>query len=497
MGRVPVNLCGMGGLIMAYHMKGEINPAAFCQSCPLLGEAVRQAHQNYQAPYRLCLMGGLAALSSAVQSLADVVMPYGTKVPTSLYQLVVAPSGERKSTVERRFMKEIKSLDDNLEEELSISLADYKVKMLEWKSQKKQLEKQLVKSGGDDQVLMETREELRELLASEPTKPQPAKLVYEDISPMAMLIALNETGVGTLVSSEGAIIVDGKSFDAVPYLNSLWSDDKVSLARVGKPSLNISNARLDVSIMLQPEIFSPYTGKKGEKIRGSGHWARYLVFYPESTQGTRLSTRQANSWEHLEAFDRRIRGILSRARMARVVGDFEREEIRFSEEAAAEWYKLADNIEEGILSGGRFENASDHASKLGENIARVSALLHYFETGRGEISRETLKVAESICMECSDDFLELFVPPPEEIIDALELNKLIERIQDDGLRFIRKTYLNKRCPNAQRTGGRFFRALDVLLREGVISDYVDGNNAQCLDLCPDLQRPMWLVNGYH
>ena len=128
---------------MAYPMTGKINPAAFCQSKPLLGEAVRQAHQNFQAPYRLCLMGGLAALSSAAQSLADVRMPYGAKVPMSLNLGGVAPSGERKSTVERRFMKEIKALDDNLEEEHNGNLADYKVKILEWKSRKKQLEKKL------------------------------------------------------------------------------------------------------------------------------------------------------------------------------------------------------------------------------------------------------------------------------------------------------------------------------------------------------------------
>ena len=487
----------MGGLIMAYHMKGEINPAAFCQSKPLLGEAVRQAHQNFQAPYRLCLMGGLAALSSAAQSLADVAMPYGAKVPIGLNLVGVAPSGERKSTVERRFMKEIKALDDNLEEEHNSNLADYKVKMLEWKGRKKQLEKQLGKSGGDEHELTSIREALRELLVTEPTKPQRAKLVYEDISPMAMLNALNETGVGTLVSSEGGIIVDGKSFDAVPHLNSLWSGDKVSVARVGKPSLNISDARLAVSIMLQPEIFKPHTGKKGEKVRGSGHWARYLVFSPESTQGTRLSTRQANSWEHLEAFDRRLREILSKARMARVVGDFEREEIRFSEEAAAAWFKVSDRIEEEILPGGRFERASDHASKLGENIARVAALLHYFEGDGDAISIETFNVAADICAECSDDFLKLFVPPPEEITDAIELNKLINRTRDDGLRFIRRTYLHKRCPNAQRTGGRFFRALDVLLREGVVRSYVDMSNSQCLDLCPLLPLPWGPQNGHH
>lgn len=156
---------------MEYPMTREPNPAALCYSQPLFGEAVRQAHQNFQAPYRLCLMGGLAALSSAAQSLVDVVMPYGARVPAGVYLALIARSGERKSTVERRFMKEIKALDDNLEEEHNCNLADYKVKMLEWKNRKKQLEKKLGKSGNDQHELTRIREELRELLASEPTKP--------------------------------------------------------------------------------------------------------------------------------------------------------------------------------------------------------------------------------------------------------------------------------------------------------------------------------------
>ena len=39
----------MGGLIMEYPMTREPNPAALCYSQPLFGEAVRQAHQNFQA----------------------------------------------------------------------------------------------------------------------------------------------------------------------------------------------------------------------------------------------------------------------------------------------------------------------------------------------------------------------------------------------------------------------------------------------------------------
>lgn len=477
---------------MAYPMNptpSRTNPAVLCQSVPVCGEAVRQAYQNYQAPYRLCLMGALAAISSTVQSLVNVVMPYGAVVPVSLYAAGIADSGERKSALERRFMKGVRDSDDSQESNYRSELVEFKVANIAHRAERRRLEKALVKAGVDAETREIIKEELRELLSREPRPPQRAKMVYEDISPMAMLNALNETGVGTLVSSEGGVIVDGRAFDAVPHLNSIWSDDPVNVARVGKPDLNIRDARLTISIMLQPSIFEPQTGKKGEKVRGSGHWARYLIFCPESTQGSRFSVSQGNSWEHIQAFDARIREIQERARLARIVGEYEREQIRFSEAAAAAWYGLYDQIEAGMGPSGRYARASDHASKLAENVARVAALLHYFERKEGDISEQTFQVAADICADCSDDFLRLFVQPPEEVLYAIALNETIDRIRGRGIRFVRKTYLQQRRPSRKQIGTLFELALDILLQEGIVRGYVDSTGSQCLDLCPMVGWP--------
>lgn len=386
-------------------------------------------------------------------------------------------------------MKVARDADDSVESHYESDLVEFKVANFAHRAERRRLEKALVKAGVDVTVREAIKNELRDLIKQEPRPPRRAKMVYEDISPMAMLSALNETGVGTLVSSEGGIVVDGKAFDAVPYLNSIWSGGPVNVVRVGKPALNIQGARLTVSIMLQPSIFEPQTGKKGEKVRGSGHWARYLIFCPDSTQGTRFSATQANSWEHLSAFDLRIRDIQQIARLTRIVGGCEREKIFFSEEAAKAWYSHYDQIEAAMGPFGQYARASDHASKLAENVARVAALLHYFEKKGGKISAQTFQVAADICADCSDDFLRLFVPPPQEVSDAVALNKVIDSIRDHGRRFIRKTHLQKRCPNAQRGNGRFEPALDVLLRQGIVVEYVDATGSQCLDLCPMLGRP--------
>ena len=478
---------------MAYPMSpkpsSRTNPAVLCQFTPIFGAAVRQAHQNYQAPYRLCLMAALAAASSALQSLIDVEMPYGKVVPVSLFVAAIAKSGERKSAVEGRFMKGARDADDNVESHYESDMVEFKVAAVAYRAERRRLEKALVKAGVDVEVREAIKNELRDLIKQEPRHPQRAKMVYEDISPMAMLSALNETGVGTLVSSEGAIFVEGKALDAAPYMNSIWSGDTVNVARVGKPALNIRDARLTVSIMLQPSIFEPQTGKKGEKVRGSGHWARYLIFCPDSTQGTRFSATQANSWEHLSAFDLRIRDIQQIARLTRIVGGCERAKIFFSEEAAKAWYSYYDRIEAAMGPFGQYARASDHASELAENVARVAALLHYFEKKGGKISAQTFQVAADICADCSDDFLRLFVPPPRDVVDAIALNEVINRIRGTGVRFIRKTYLQKRRPYGQRSSGLFEPALDVLLQQGIVNGYVDSTGSQCLDLCPMLGWP--------
>src|SRR5690554_3075437 len=140
------------------------NPAALCQLTPIFGEAVRQAHQNYQAPYSLCLINALAASSSAAQSLVDMVMPYGEVVPMSLYLVGIANSGERKSTVERRFMKEVKDVDDNLESDYKSDLVEFKVATIAYRAEKRRFEKTLIKANVDAKAQELIKENLRKLL---------------------------------------------------------------------------------------------------------------------------------------------------------------------------------------------------------------------------------------------------------------------------------------------------------------------------------------------
>ncbi len=79
--------------------------------CKILYNAINEVKTNTQAPVELVLMTALAALSISCQNLIDVQLPIGNTVPTSLMLFLVADSGERKSTVEKKLFASIREFE--------------------------------------------------------------------------------------------------------------------------------------------------------------------------------------------------------------------------------------------------------------------------------------------------------------------------------------------------------------------------------------------------
>lgn len=439
----------------------------FNSRLPVIGEAVHQAEQLYQAPRRLVEMAAFGAISTVGQYLVDVKTPFGMTGPVSLALLTIARSGERKSAVERCFTKAIRKNDDVAEEIFVDELSQYEANHSEWKAKRKKLEKDVrieAQKGSNTYA----REQLEGHLSAEPARPRKLQLIYEDVTPIAMLSGLHETGVGALVSSEGAIITEGGAFDSVPHLNALLSGDSIRVTRVGRPSLRITNSRLTISQMVQPVYFEEKTGKKWEKIRGSGHWARYLVCYPESTMGWRFSDKRSHSTDYIDKFNATMARLIARLHDAWENPHFQRDVLEFSSDAADLWVETANQIESMLAPGHAFDIASDHGSKLAEIVARLAALLHLFEGFEGKISIETLRVAIRVCEDCSVDYLNVFTKPPQEEVDAVVLDQFFEKYRSAGEMYVLKNVARQNCPNSLRKERRFYLALENLRLSGKI-----------------------------
>lgn len=241
----------------------------------------------------------------------------------------------------------------------------------------------------------------------------------------------------------------------------------MTIDRVNAGRFVVSGARLTVAIMVQGGLFDDYLKRRGQEARASGLWARFLVANPDSTQGTRFIENPLQSWKALEVFNKRIMEIAEEG-LANYKLGHERKVLSLSREATAEWVKFANFVEGQIRPGGYFERATDHASKLAENVARVAAVVSYFEYGDVTVSRDCLLDAIDFCLRCSIDFKKLFVSATKEEREAETLLLWLNEKFDGGVTRIRASELMNAGPNATRKKARLELALDYLKDRGKI-----------------------------
>jgi len=434
---------------------------------PILGKAVREVQQYYQAPFLLCLNTALAAVSTACQFDVVITTPVGQKVPGQLNILTIAPPGERKSPVMGAFMKPIQDYDDALNRDYEDECKGYKFSHKKWKIKGRIIERELKLSldNGDDDI----DERLLNYIESEPKKPHRRQIVYQDTSPTGFFDGLSGFKIGALVSSEGGLITEGRLIEEFAHLNELWSGNATVINRGNDKKVLLSDVRMTTLIMIQDGVLNKQNRRLAEKIKDSGYWSRFIVAKPTTTQGTRMFQGQGRGADFLTQFNERMAEIISRLHNTIDKLTTERKELVFSPEAADYWVEMANYIEGQILPGGRYENAGDHASKLPEIVARIAGLVHYFEGFDGAISKQTVSVAFEICDRSSRDYMDVFAPKPNYIGDADDLLTMLRRYQSNGQYPLEKNFARRYGPNKIRPGTRFHDALVHLINTGAVT----------------------------
>lgn len=123
----------------------------------LLGQAVGHASESVQTPYPHTLLVAITAASTVTQALCDVERPVGGITSLSLFTLMIANSGERKSSLIKYFFRLIREAEAFAEEEYRGLLNKWEQEIHIWDLQRKVLEKSLsnaikqdLKSGMED-----------------------------------------------------------------------------------------------------------------------------------------------------------------------------------------------------------------------------------------------------------------------------------------------------------------------------------------------------------
>lgn len=103
--------------------------------------------------------------------------------------------------------------------------------------------------------------------------------------------------------------------------------------------------------------------------------ARFLVAWPQSTQGTRYFSDAPENWPHMSAFNQRITGILDQAVPVSERGALEPQMLTLSPDARQAWIAFHDAIEAQLADGCELAEVRDVASKTADNAARLDGWL--------------------------------------------------------------------------------------------------------------------------
>jgi putative DNA primase/helicase len=203
--------------------------------------------------------------------------------------------------------------------------------------------------------------------------------------------------------------------------------------------------------------------KSGGLARGTGFLARFLVAWPESTQGFRPFTEAPENWPHLATFHQRIAAILANPVPIDDDGALSPALMMLAPEAKAAWVAFHDAIESELASGGELYDVRDVASKSADNAARLGALFQIFEHGMGgAVGLECFESASLIAAWHLNESRRFFgeLALPAELADAARLDTwLIDHCQRARTLCVGKNHVRQHGP--LRDGAR----LDAAIRE--------------------------------
>ena len=360
--------------------------------------AVQEVAGFVKAPVPMIAVSGLAALSLAVQAHHDVERADKLSGPCSLFLLAIADSGERKSTCDGFFTKSIRDHEAAQQEAAKPFLAAYRTDREIWEAQRAGLKERIKAQSKAGKPSTEQKRELHELDKAEPKPPRVPRLIYGDATPEALTYALaKQWPSGGVVSSEAGSVFGshGMGKDSVmrnlAALNQLWDGAALPVERRSTESFTVRGARLTMALQVQEATLRAFFDSTKGLARGTGFLARFLVAWPESTQGMRPFTEAPANWPALAAFNGRLAAILNRPVPIDDDGALTPAMLKLTPAAKAVWVAFHDQIEAMLSTGGELFDVRDVASKIADNAARLAALFHVFAGSIGPIGVDSME----------------------------------------------------------------------------------------------------------
>ncbi len=393
--------------------------------------AVEEVGAFVKAPVPMVATCAISAVSLAAQAHYDVQRAEKLHSPIGLFTLILATSGERKSTCDSFFMQAIRDYEAQQAEAAKPFVKEYNAASAIWEAKHNGIKDKIRQLAKEKKPTHELETDMRDLENNKPEAPRIPRLTYSNITTEELLRVLaKKWPSGGVVTAEGGIVFGSHAMkgDAVmgnlATLNALWDGGDVPVDRKTTESFNVHGARLTVALQVQPETIETFFEKNGTLARGTGFLARFLLAWPESTQGHRPFTEAPANWPSLAAFNRRITEILNQPVPIDENGSLTPLMLTLTPEAKTAWIEYHDAIESELASGGELFDVRDVASKSADNAARLAAEFHVFEGGIGAIGADTFHRASRITAWHLNESRRFFgeLALPAELADAARLD---------------------------------------------------------------------------
>jgi hypothetical protein len=478
-----------------------------------LYELALELQRNTKAPWELIAASLMSSMSQACQGSVNVQVPNGISAPspTSIYLTTLIASGGGKTTLDKLVGKPVGEFEVKQAEYLKTERIKYKSAMIAWNIKKKAIEKSIEKaekngvnadqsavSPDDKRVediedsdipldekievsleqitgdyIDQLKEQLTQHLSQEPKRPRNVKLMYSNASPSALLRSLYENWQSASLSSdEAGGIFNGQVLADLAMINKLWEGGTIHVERIDSESFILRDARLTLSLMVQPKVFRKYLERRGDEARAIGLFARCFICCPISSLGTRFIGHVPPVWQHLPKFHARVTELLEQNMLELEDTEFTRRTLAFSPDAKQLWINAFNEVESYLYPGEYFADIADYGAKFGENLARLAALFHFFEGEQGDISYETTNRALAICRWYMTEFKRLFSSQPEiplEVSDAGLIEPWLAFLLRtncchslNGILYVKKNDILQSGPNPVRNKFRLDAALNYM-----------------------------------
>ncbi|MDF3591337.1 YfjI family protein [Enterobacter hormaechei] len=431
-------------------------------------------HYKTGAAAELILIVLLGAMAYACQDKFDVQLKNG-RTFTSLYLMLLARSGSRKSTVFKMLMETIYRLEKGLKDDFLVEKMLYERKRAAWKAELKKLNKKFNKADAAEEF--EALKALEECQGREPVEPVRPRLIIHDstIEGLIKALALGSPSL-MLGSDEAGGLFDGNLFRNTPALNSIWGEGRIADSRASRDSYDVDDARLSMLLMMQPSLFDYYLGKQGKIAKDLGFLARLLLIDLEQVPEL-CDIPDACSWSDEPGLDGFFSILVKHLQdgIERREKNEERICITLSEEAKALWDTQSKRIRELMQKGEELHHYDDFGSRIMEQGTRIAAVMQMFITpDLPIITKETLESATKI----TQWIINHLITKVDATREPTTTEKLVWFMEDhlvsNGSYDFRRNDLIKKGPYSARRSEILMPALEKLESEGIVQLFERG-----------------------